>query len=189
MIVSLLKIYFVSHIPFLFLGLSHGVDNFLEDNSIVSGSSSWKKAALEGTNKVAENRANPLNQDFGQNLVYGVTQTDWSKFFEGLTGINFGNQGYESVGKGWVKITRREGLHHQLPNIITNNVPILFEENSLEPIRARGLERLHGVQGSQDFLLTDWAREESFLSFSDSRKFTQRKGSNLHITSGTKKDF
>jgi len=43
-----------------------------------------------------------------------------------------------------------------LENIITNNVPVLFEENAMETIRARGFVGLHRVKGSEHFRFGDW---------------------------------
>jgi hypothetical protein len=49
-----------------------------------------------------------------------------------------------------------EGCLEHLENIITNNVPILFEEDAMENIWSRGFVWLHRVEGIKRFFFGDW---------------------------------
>ncbi|MCI71627.1 hypothetical protein A2U01_0092890, partial [Trifolium medium] len=46
-----------------------------------------------------------------------------------------------------------------MSNIIADNVPILFKENTLESIRARSLERMHLVQSLSNFIFSNLFRK------------------------------
>jgi hypothetical protein len=141
-----LKIKFESNKAFLSFGSSHEVNYFLQNNRVVRSAPTWQETALKGTNNIVKNRSETVNEDFGDDFVSNVTKADWSKVFIGFWLVNFGDKRNESVSYGWVEGTGLEGCVNKAENVFTNNVPVLFEENAMEPIWARRFVGFHGVE-------------------------------------------
>jgi len=66
------------------------------------------------------------------------------------------DENYQSVKESRVKITCFEGCFDQLKNVFTHYMPILFKENALKTIWARGFVMFHGVQSCGYLCLSDW---------------------------------
>jgi len=54
-----------------------------------------------------------------------------------------------------------------MKNIISNYVPILFEEDTVEAIWARCFVGFHGVKGSKHFIFSDRFSERKFVDVSN----------------------
>ena len=85
------------------------MNNFLQNNGIVSGAPTRQETALARTNNIIKDGPEAMDKDFGDNFVDDVAKANGSKVFVGGRGLNFRNEGNESVGYGGVKMARKEG--------------------------------------------------------------------------------
>lgn len=104
--------------------------NFLQNNRVVSSAPTRKKTALIGTNNNIKNRPEAVNQDFGNKLVNNIAKAYRSEVFVGIVRVGFGNEGNESIINSGIKGTYLERGLHQVNDIISNDVSVLFEKNT-----------------------------------------------------------
>ena len=92
-----LKVELESHITFFLLRSSHVMKNFLQNNGVIRCSPTRQKAALEGANNIIKDRSKTLNQNFSDDFVNNVTQTDGPKVFVSVRWVHLRNKCNESV--------------------------------------------------------------------------------------------
>ena len=79
---SLFEINLYCHRALFAFGCCHGVDDFLGNNDIVTGFSSWHKPSLKGMNKVAKVSFQPAYQDFCYGFVKGVAKSNGANLMD-----------------------------------------------------------------------------------------------------------
>jgi len=84
------------------------MNNFLQNNGIVSGSPTRQETALVRTNNMIKDGSKAMNKDFGDNCVDDVAKANGSKVFVGYRGLNF-NKGNKGVRYGGVEMAGKEG--------------------------------------------------------------------------------
>jgi len=73
------------------------MNNFLQNNRIVSCSPTRQKATLVRPNNRIKDWSETVNQDFGDELINDITQADGSKVFEGVGRVALRNEGNDCV--------------------------------------------------------------------------------------------
>lgn len=63
---------------------------FMSNNKVIYNLPTRDKSNLRLTNTNIQKRFNPINQDFGDDFVYYITQINWSKMSKIQGSIDFG---------------------------------------------------------------------------------------------------
>ena len=122
-VISFLKINLNSHKSLTTIGSSYNMDQLLNNNNIINTSSSWNKSSLIGRNEMLQMRSKPSNNNLGDDLIGGITQTNRSVITNGFWALNFWNKNNKGSIKIFENLPFIEDFFHFLCNRIPNHMP------------------------------------------------------------------
>lgn len=124
----------------------------MDSDGIIRGPSLGEEISLALTDDLVQMRLDPRSNDFGDDLIVGVTESNGSKISE-IGGIEkFRNEKKVGSVHLFLHSTGIEGILAELNDLRAHNVPKFLEKQRVNAIRSRTFPWFKGEDNLLDFL-------------------------------------
>lgn len=136
---------------------------FLNNDGIIISSPLLEEPFFIMTNYIMDEGFQSIGDDFGYDVVLGVTKTNRSKIFQGGCISTLGDKAKVSSVNSGIHGPRGEGRTAELLEDKSHSIPVLLLHEGVHPIQPLGFGRSKGEHSSLDFLKNRYEIKERVI--------------------------